>query len=164
MDSIHNPVNKCFLVHAFRGINIDLEIINAIALLFGTNCGLNHAVHFSPQLVKRNNRLRLVFFTGLKNCRCINNAAFSQLGNDGNAKSANPAKRCNTKDVYITQCFEEIVDCIKRDRNNFVDTINDGIKVLGEGELTKKLTVKAKVFSASAKEKIEAVGGKTEVV
>ena len=38
------------------------------------------------------------------------------------------------------------------------------VKVLGEGELTKKLTVKAKVFSASAKEKIEAVGGKTEVV
>ncbi len=40
----------------------------------------------------------------------------------------------------------------------------DGIKVLGEGEITKKLTVKAAVFSASAKEKIEAVGGKTEVV
>ena len=40
----------------------------------------------------------------------------------------------------------------------------NGVKVLGEGELTKKLTVKAAVFSASAKEKIEAVGGKTEVV
>ena len=40
----------------------------------------------------------------------------------------------------------------------------DGIKVLGEGEITKKLTVKAAVFSAQAKEKIEAVGGKTEVV
>ena len=40
----------------------------------------------------------------------------------------------------------------------------DGLKVLGNGELTKKLTVKAAVFSASAKEKIEAVGGKTEVV
>ena len=40
----------------------------------------------------------------------------------------------------------------------------DCIKVLGEGELTKKLTVMAAVFSASAKEKIEAVGGKTEVV
>ena len=45
-----------------------------------------------------------------------------------------------------------------------VNSINDGIKILGEGELTKKLTVKASVFSASAKEKIEAVGGKTEVV
>ena len=45
-----------------------------------------------------------------------------------------------------------------------VHVVNDGIKVLGEGEITKKLTVKAAVFSASAKEKIEAVGGKTEVV
>ena len=40
----------------------------------------------------------------------------------------------------------------------------DGIKILGEGELTKKLTVKATVFSATAKEKIEAAGGKTEEV
>ena len=40
----------------------------------------------------------------------------------------------------------------------------DGVKVLGNGELTKKLTVQANVFSATAKEKIEAAGGKTEVV
>ena len=40
----------------------------------------------------------------------------------------------------------------------------DGLKVLGNGEITKKLTVKAKVFSATAKEKIEAAGGKIEVV
>ena len=40
----------------------------------------------------------------------------------------------------------------------------DGLKVLGNGELTKKLTVKATVFSATAKEKIESVGGKTEEV
>ena len=39
----------------------------------------------------------------------------------------------------------------------------DGIRVLGNGELTKKLTVEAKVFSAAAKEAIEAAGGKTEV-
>ena len=39
----------------------------------------------------------------------------------------------------------------------------DGLKVLGNGELTKKLTVEAAVFSATAKEKIEAAGGKTEV-
>ncbi len=38
------------------------------------------------------------------------------------------------------------------------------LKVLGNGEITKKITVKAAVFSASAKEKIEAAGGKTEVV
>ena len=40
----------------------------------------------------------------------------------------------------------------------------DGIKVLGNGEITKKLTVKAHKFSKSATEKIEAVGGKVEVI
>ena len=40
----------------------------------------------------------------------------------------------------------------------------DGVKILGGGELTKKLTVQANAFSASAKEKIEAVGGKAEVI
>ena len=39
-----------------------------------------------------------------------------------------------------------------------------GLKVLGDGEITKKVTVKAAIFSASAKEKIEAVGGKAEVI
>ena len=39
---------------------------------------------------------------------------------------------------------------------------NDGLKVLGGGELTKKLTVKAVKFSAAAKEKIEAAGGSVE--
>ena len=39
----------------------------------------------------------------------------------------------------------------------------DGVKVLGNGELTKKLTVEAAKFTESAKEKIEAVGGKAEV-
>ena len=40
----------------------------------------------------------------------------------------------------------------------------DGLKILANGEITKALTVKAAVFSASAKEKIEAAGGKAEVV
>ena len=40
----------------------------------------------------------------------------------------------------------------------------DGLKVLGNGELTKKLTVKAVKFTASAKEKIEAIGGTAEVI
>ncbi len=40
----------------------------------------------------------------------------------------------------------------------------DGVKILGKGELTKKLTVQANAFSAGAKEKIEALGGKAEVV
>ena len=40
----------------------------------------------------------------------------------------------------------------------------DGVKILGSGELTKSLTVKAAAFSASAKEKIEKAGGKAEVI
>ena len=40
----------------------------------------------------------------------------------------------------------------------------DGVKILGNGELTKKLTVQANAFSARAKEKIEALGGKAEVI
>ena len=40
----------------------------------------------------------------------------------------------------------------------------DGVKILGNGEITKKLNVKVDAFSASAKEKIEAVGGTVEVI
>lgn len=42
--------------------------------------------------------------------------------------------------------------------------LKDGVKILGNGKLEKKLTVKAHLFSASAKEAIEAAGGKTEVI
>ena len=58
----------------------------------------------------------------------------------------------------------EVVDFAALLAKGIINEVYDGVKVLGEGELTKKLTVVAAVFSASAKEKIEAVGGKTEVV
>ena len=45
-----------------------------------------------------------------------------------------------------------------------VKNVRDGVKILGNGELTKKLTVQANAFSASAVEKIEALGGKAEVI
>ena len=45
-----------------------------------------------------------------------------------------------------------------------VKNTRDGVKILGNGELTKKLTVQANAFSAGAVEKIEALGGKTEVI
>ena len=45
-----------------------------------------------------------------------------------------------------------------------VKKVLDGVKVLGGGELTKKLTVKVNKYTASAKEKIEAAGGKAEVI
>ena len=62
--------------------------------------------------------------------------------------------------------FEDgaVVDMAALLESGIVSAVCDGIKVLGRGELTKKLTVKATVFSATAKEKIEAAGGKTEVV
>ncbi len=45
-----------------------------------------------------------------------------------------------------------------------VKKILDGVKILGNGEISKKLTVKAHKFSESAKQKIEAIGGKAEVI
>ena len=45
-----------------------------------------------------------------------------------------------------------------------IPKVNDGIKVLGNGELTKKLTVKATAFTASAREKIEKAGGTVQEV
>ncbi len=59
---------------------------------------------------------------------------------------------------------ETVVDLDLLAANGLAYAAKDGLKILGNGEITKKLTVKAAVFSASAKEKIEAAGGKCEVV
>ena len=48
--------------------------------------------------------------------------------------------------------------------SGLISSVKDGVKILGNGELSKKLTVQASVFSAAAKEKIEAAGGKAEVI
>ena len=76
------------------------------------------------------------------------------------------AKQYAVVNVQSLNKFEDgaVVDAAALLSVGVINKALDGIKVLGEGELTKKLTVKAAVFSASAKEKIEAVGGKTEVV
>ena len=59
----------------------------------------------------------------------------------------------------------DVVDAAALIEKGAIDSVAaDGVKILARGEITKNLTVKAAVFSASAKEKIEAVGGKTEVV
>ena len=67
--------------------------------------------------------------------------------------------------VAALNVFEDgaVVDLEALLAKKIIRKANDGLKVLGNGELTKKLTVKATVFSASAKEKIEAAGGKIEV-
>ena len=68
--------------------------------------------------------------------------------------------------VEALNVFEDgaVIDLEALLAKKIIRKANDGLKVLGSGELTKKLTVKASVFSATAKEKIEAAGGKTEEV
>ena len=56
-----------------------------------------------------------------------------------------------------------VVDVEALMAKRIVRKVVDGVKILGNGEITRALTVKATVFSASAKEKIEAAGGKIEV-
>jgi large subunit ribosomal protein L15 len=52
----------------------------------------------------------------------------------------------------------------KMQEKGIINNPKDGVKILGNGELTKKLTIQANAFSQSAIEKIEAAGGKAEVV
>ena len=61
--------------------------------------------------------------------------------------------------------FEDgsVVDIAAMRKAGLIKKVNDGIKVLGNGEISKKLTVEAAAFTATAKEKIEKAGGKTEV-
>ena len=82
-------------------------------------------------------------------------------------KNARFAKQYTVINVQSLNKFNdgEVVDAAALLSLGIIGDVQcNGVKVLGEGELTKKLTVKAAVFSANAKEKIEAVGGKTEVV
>ena len=57
-----------------------------------------------------------------------------------------------------------VVDADLLKASGLIRKTNDGVKILGNGKLTKNLTVKAAAFSASAKEKIEKAGGKAEVM
>ena len=76
------------------------------------------------------------------------------------------AKEFATVNVSDLEIFENdtvvTVELLKEKRS--IRKELDGLKVLGNGELTKKLTVKAVKFTGSAKEKIEAVGGTAEVI
>ena len=66
----------------------------------------------------------------------------------------------------LNDMFEDgsVVDVDALIESGIVKNPKDGVKILGNGEITKKLTVKANAFSASAKEKIEAAGGTVEVM
>ena len=64
------------------------------------------------------------------------------------------------------EIFEDgqVVTPVELIEMGIIKKIEDGVKIMGNGELTKKLTVQANKFTASAKEKIEAAGGKAEVI
>ena len=81
-------------------------------------------------------------------------------------KNARFGKQYSVINVQALNKFNDgdVVDSAALLANGAIDAVKDGVKILGEGDLTRKLTVKAAVFSQAAKEKIEAVGGKTEVV
>ncbi len=68
--------------------------------------------------------------------------------------------------VDVLNRFEDgaVVDAKAISDAGIIKNTKDGIKILGRGELTRKITVKAVAFSASAKEKIEKAGGKAEVM
>ena len=68
--------------------------------------------------------------------------------------------------VDALNAFEDgdVVNLAALMEKGIIRKANDGLKVLGNGEISKKLTVEASVFSTTAKEKIEAAGGKTEVI
>ena len=65
----------------------------------------------------------------------------------------------------LNDVFEDgaVVTPVELVESGILKNVQDGVKILGNGEITKKLTVKATKFTASAKEKIEAAGGKVEV-
>ena len=75
------------------------------------------------------------------------------------------AKVYTVVNVEQLNVFEagSVVDVEALMAKRIVRKVVDGVKILGNGEITRKLTVKATVFSATAKEKIEAAGGKIEV-
>ncbi|MGN1088815.1 MAG: 50S ribosomal protein L15 [Huintestinicola sp.] len=76
------------------------------------------------------------------------------------------ATKYSTVNVSDLEMFVDgtVVDTELLKASGLVKKVNDGVKILGNGELSKNLTVKAAAFSASAKEKIEKAGGKAEVM
>ena len=76
------------------------------------------------------------------------------------------AKEYATVNVGSLEIFEDgtVVTVALLKEAGLVKQVLDGVKILGGGELTKKLTVQVTKYTQSAKEKIEAVGGKAEVI
>lgn len=84
--------------------------------------------------------------------RGFNNKRFANLYTEVNLAQLN---KFEDGTVVTAELLEE---------NGVISKINDGVAILGNGELTKKLTVKAAKFTKTASQKIEAAGGKVEVI
>ena len=76
------------------------------------------------------------------------------------------AKKYAEVNVEQLNCFDNgaVVDPAALIEAGILKNVLDGVRVLGNGELTKSLTVQAQGFTKSAQQKIEAAGGKTEVI
>lgn len=76
------------------------------------------------------------------------------------------AKPLETINVSILDLFEDgaVIGAEELLASGVLSKCEYGVKILGNGNITKKITVKASAFSESAKQKIEAAGGKAEVV
>ena len=76
------------------------------------------------------------------------------------------AKRLESVNVSVLEKFEDgaVVNAQTLLEEGILSKCEYGVKILGNGSISKKLTVQASAFSASAKEKIEAAGGKAEVI
>ena len=76
------------------------------------------------------------------------------------------AKPLTAINLAVLNCFEDgaVVDAAALIEAGIISSCPNGLKVLSNGNLTKKITVKAAAFSATAKEKIEQAGGKAEVI
>ena len=76
------------------------------------------------------------------------------------------AKKYSQVNIFALEIFEDgaIIDAAALVEAGLINKVYSGVKVLGNGEITKKLTIKAVAFSEAAKQKIEAAGGKAEVI
>ena len=94
-------------------------------------------------------------------------AAAAQAPAAAAAQAASATKPPDGAALYATHCASchgTTVSPVELIQMGIIKKIEDGVKIMGSGELTRKLTVQANKFTATAKEKIEAAGGKAEVI
>jgi large subunit ribosomal protein L15 len=81
-----------------------------------------------------------------------------------NFRYATNYQTVNVRDLDNRFDDDAVITPAELHAKRLISSPDSPVKILGEGELTRRLTVKANAFSASAKDKIEAAGGKAEVI